>query len=41
LLAERSGAAFDQRGAVKKKNPAEILAGFQDQGATGISADAI
>jgi hypothetical protein len=30
LLAERSGAAFDQRGALKKKNPAEVSAGLQD-----------
>jgi len=28
LLAERGGAAFDQRGTVKKKNPAEASAGF-------------
>jgi hypothetical protein len=38
LLAKRSGAAFDQRGALKIKNPAEMSAGFQNQDAE-FSAD--
>jgi hypothetical protein len=31
LLAERGGAAFDERGALKKNNPAEHSAGLKNR----------